>query len=145
MYTHIYSYGVHPVTVPPIVLSLASGVPFYRQIVDQMTDLLGRGTLAPGTQLPSVREMAAHLRVSLITTRRAYADLEAAGLIVSRQGQGTFVAACVAAASRQQALATARAQLAAAVHRARLLGLRGRPLRQFVAGLLRQEDNADGD
>lgn len=127
----------------PILLSSASGVPFYRQIVDQFTDLLQRGTLPPGTQLPSVRDLAVRLRVSVITTRRAYSDLETSGLIVSRQGQGTFVAAGAATASRDQALAAARAQLAAAVHRARLLGLRGRTLRQFVAGLLRQEEHPD--
>ncbi len=127
----------------PIVLSLASGVPFYRQIVDQVTDLLQRGTLPPGTQLPSVRDLAAQLRVSVITTRRAYSDLETAGLIVSRQGQGTFVADGAATASREQALSAARSQLAAAVHRARLLGLRGRALRQFLAGLLRREEDTN--
>ncbi len=127
----------------PIVLSQATGVPFYRQIVDQVTDLLQRGALPPGAQLPSVRDLAARLRVSVITTRRADSDLETAGVIVSRQGQGTFVADGAATASREQALAAARAQLAAAVHRARLLGLRGRPLRQFVAGLLRQEEPDD--
>ena len=75
-----------------IILSNASGVPFYRQIVDQMADMIRAGTLDPGSRLASVRELALQLQVSLITVRRAYADLEAAGLIVRRQGQGTFVA-----------------------------------------------------
>jgi GntR family transcriptional regulator len=124
----------------PISLSQASGVPFYRQITDQITDLIRRGVLAACTQLPSVRHLAVQLRVSLITTRRAYADLEAAGLIVSRQGQGTFVAEAAATASHERLLDEAREQLAAAFHRARLLGLRGAALRRFVDALVRQED-----
>jgi GntR family transcriptional regulator len=74
---------------PPVELSGASGVPFYRQIVDQIAGLIRSGQLAPGTQLPPFRDLAPQLRVSLITVRRAYADLEQAGLIVKRQGQGT--------------------------------------------------------
>jgi GntR family transcriptional regulator len=124
----------------PISLSQASGVPFYRQITDQVTDLIRRGALAACTQLPSVRHLAVQLKVSLITTRRAYADLEAVGLIVSRQGQGTFVAEAAATASRERLLAEAREQLAAAFHRARLLGFRGAALRRFVDALVRQED-----
>jgi len=74
-----------------ITLTNASGVPFYRQIIDQITRMIQSGTLQPGTQLPSVRELAANLLVSLITVRRAYADLEVAGLIIRRQGFGTYV------------------------------------------------------
>jgi len=127
-----------------VQLSQASGVPFYRQVVDQVADLLRRGALPPGAQLPSVRELAVQLRVSLITTRRAYADLEAAGLIVSKHGQGTFVAEGAATASRRQSIEEARQQLATAVHRARLLGLRGTALRQFIDRLLEQEDDTHG-
>jgi GntR family transcriptional regulator len=128
----------------PVQLSQASGVPFYRQVVDQVADLLRRGALPPGAQLPSVRELAVQLRVSLITTRRAYADLEAAGLIVSKHGQGTFVAEGAPTASRRQSIEEARQQLATAVHRARLLGLRGTALRQFIDKLLEQEDDTHG-
>ncbi len=126
-----------------LVLNQASGVPFYRQITDQLTDLIRRGTLSRGAQLPSVRDLAVQLKVSLITTRRAYADLEAAGLIAARQGQGTFVAEAAATASHERLLAEARTQLAAAFHRARLLGLRGAALRRFVDGLVRTGEGID--
>ena len=122
-----------------IRLSQALGVPFYRQIVDQLAGLIHSGQLSPESRLPSFRDLAPQLLVSLITVRRAYADLEAAGLIVRRQGQGTFVASEVVAASRKRALAEARAQLESAVSRARQLGLRGDALRSVIEKLLAAE------
>lgn len=122
----------------PLRISQASGVPYYRQVVDQMAELIRSGRLPAGTLLPSVRELARQLLVSLITVRRSYADLESAGLIVRRQGQGTFVAEGVEAASRERALGEARAQLADAVSRARQLGLEGAELRRFLEQLLEQ-------
>jgi GntR family transcriptional regulator len=119
-----------------IRLSQASGVPFYRQIVDQLAGLIHSGQLVPETRLPSFRDLAPKLLVSLITVRRAYADLETAGLIVRRQGQGTFVASAVEGAARRRALAEAKTQLAAAFTRARQLGLRGAALRDLVETLL---------
>lgn len=110
-------------TTLPIALSAASGVPFYRQVTDQVAALIRSGRLPPGTLLPSVRDLAAQLMVSLITARRAYADLEAAGLAVRRQGQGTYVADEVEEAAVQRSLAEARALLGDAVRRARQLGL----------------------
>jgi len=102
-------------------LSDATGVPYYRQIVDQVAQAIRSGQLLATTRLPSVRELAAQLLVSLITIRRAYADLEAAGLITRRQGQGTFVAEQVAVASREQVRAEARALMADAVANAQRL------------------------
>ena len=120
----------------PIALSQASGVPFYRQIVDQTADLIRSGQLVPGTQLPSVRDLAGQLLVSLITVRRAYLDLENAGLIVLRQGYGTYVADDVVAASRGQAEADARAAIAEAIARARRLGLDLTKIRAVLDELL---------
>ena len=106
-----------------IQLSNASGVPFYRQIVDQMSDMVRAGILEPGSRLASVRDLALQLQVSLITVRRAHADLEAAGLIVRRQGQGTFVADDVGKAAVKQARKDAKGALEQAIDRARQLGL----------------------
>ena len=107
----------------PLKLSQATGVPYYRQIVDQVADLVRSGQLAPGALLPSVRDLASQLLVSLITVRNAYDDLENARLIVRRQGYGTYVAEHVDTASREQTLAEARTVLADAVARVRRLGL----------------------
>ena len=86
-----------------ITLTDASGVPYYRQIEAQLAELIRLGKLAPGTRLPSVRELALELKISVITTRRTYADLATAGLVLRRQGRGTFVAEDVKSASLERA------------------------------------------
>ena len=123
----------------PLTLREASGVPFYRQIETQLMELIRTGALPPGRQLPSVRELALQLQVSVITTRRAYADLEAAGLVDRRQGRGTFVAENVAAASTHAARDEVRRVFAAAVDTARRLGLCDDAQRQLLEDLLGEE------
>ncbi len=125
-------------------LSDASGVPRYRQIVDQVAHLVRSGQLTAGTRLPSVRELAGQMLVSLITVRRAYADLEAAGLIVRRQGQGTFVAEQDGDASRRHARDEAKELLAETVGRARQLGLDDDAIREHVDEVLRGTGGNDG-
>jgi len=122
----------------PIALSQASGVPFYRQIVDQIAGLIRDGGLGPGDRLPSVRALAGSTLVSLITVRRAYADLEAAGLIVRRQGQGTFVAEDVAAASAERAARAGADLLGGAVAEALRLGLDAAAVRDAVERALEE-------
>jgi GntR family transcriptional regulator len=124
----------------PIHLSQASGVPYYRQVVDQLAGLIRSGQIRANTRLPSFRELAPQLLVSLITVRRAYAELEAEGLVVCKQGQGTFVAGEIESASRRKALAEARAVIATAVVRAQQLGLRGEALRAHVERLIEREE-----
>ncbi len=125
----------------PLQLSAASGVPFYRQVVDQISALVRSGQLAPGTRMPSVRELAAQLMVSLITVRRAYADLETAGLVIRRQGQGTFVADNVGQASQAQAQEQAYEVLERAVRRAQQLGLEPKEILEAVQLALEGEED----
>lgn len=120
----------------PLKLSETSGVPYYRQIVDQISELIRAGQLEPEELLPSVRDLSKELLVSLITTRRAYRELQALGLIQVIQGKGTFVARDVEATSREQARGLARQILDEAITRARQLGLRGDDLEEAVAELL---------
>lgn len=75
-----------------IIISNAVNKPIYDQIASQIKGLVMSGELAPGDQLPSIRALANDLHVSVITTKRAYADLEASGFIETRQGKGSFVA-----------------------------------------------------
>ncbi|RAL23308.1 GntR family transcriptional regulator [Thermoflavimicrobium daqui] len=76
----------------PIEVNLNSSEPIYHQIKHQLRDLIVSGQLPAGTSLPSIRALAQSLSCSVITTRRAYQDLEYEGLIYTRQGRGTFVA-----------------------------------------------------
>jgi DNA-binding transcriptional regulator YhcF (GntR family) len=76
-----------------LTLDTASGVPIYRQIVDWVKVRVAGGGLAPGEQLPTVRQMAVDLHVNVNTVSRAYLDLERMGVVVALQGKGTFVSA----------------------------------------------------
>lgn len=72
-------------------LDFRSGVPVYVQIVEQVLAYLSSGDLKPGEQLPTVRQMAAELRVNFNTVARAYRMLDEAGLISTQQGRGTYI------------------------------------------------------
>lgn len=75
-----------------IVVSNASSQPIYAQIKDQIKTAIINGQLNPGEKMPSIRRLAAQLRVSVITTKRAYDELELEGFIDSMQGRGSYVA-----------------------------------------------------
>jgi GntR family transcriptional regulator len=68
-----------------------SGVPVYRQLMDQITGGMASGALAPGEQLPTVRQMAADLAINPNTVARAWRELEIRGLLETQQGTGTFI------------------------------------------------------
>lgn len=74
-----------------IIISNSSGTPIYEQITNQFKDMILSGELKEGDALPSMRMLAKELRVSLITTKRAYDDLERYGFIESYMGKGSFV------------------------------------------------------
>ncbi len=91
----------------PFRLDAASGVPFYRQVIDQVLLAVADGRLAPGTQLPTVRQLAVDLSVNLNTVAKAYREMEIRGIVETQQGTGTFVAERSApggAAERRKAL-----------------------------------------
>ena len=75
-----------------ILIRTAGGVPIYEQIFTQLRDEIYSGALPPGEALPSIRSLARDLRVSVITTKRAYEELERAGYVVTVAGKGSFVA-----------------------------------------------------
>jgi GntR family transcriptional regulator len=75
-----------------IDLDLSDGRPLYQQIVDEVRRAVVQGTLEAGDPLPSVRALAAELRVNPNTVQQAYRELERAGVVYSRRGQGTFAA-----------------------------------------------------
>lgn len=72
-------------------LDLRSGVPVYRQIIDQVMGGIAAGVLAPGHQLPTVRQVAVDLSINPNTVMRAYRELEIRGTLETQQGTGTFI------------------------------------------------------
>lgn len=75
-----------------IILSNVSDQPLYQQIKDQIKTSIFNNELKEGVQLPSIRSLANDLHVSVLTTKRVYAELEAEGFIVTRVGKGSYVA-----------------------------------------------------
>ena len=75
-----------------IIISNSSGKPIYEQITSQIKNMILNGTLQEGEALPSMRLLAKELRISVITTKRAYEDLERDGFIETATGRGSFVA-----------------------------------------------------
>ena len=75
-----------------IILSNASGKPIYEQITDQVKEQIMSGALGAGDALPSMRLLAKELRISVITTKRAYEELEREGFLTTVPGKGCFVA-----------------------------------------------------
>ena len=125
----------------PLHLSLDDPEPMYRQIESQLRNFILGGQLEPGTRLPSMRALAKDLSCSVITTRRAYEDLEGEGFIWTRQGMGTLVAEMPEekmAAHRREAVDGAFRE---AVRAGRRAGLTHEELRGILEETLQREDD----
>lgn len=94
-----------------IVISPQNPDPMYKQVTDQIKDAIASGTLEPETKLPSIREMAKELKISMITIKRAYADLENGGYILTRSGLGSYVADINKDKLREEKLAEIRTEI----------------------------------
>lgn len=106
-----------------IIISNSGGVPIYDQITRQMKGLILRGELKEGEALPSMRLLAKELRISVITTKRAYEELEREGFINTVPGKGCFVAPQNPELAREDALRRAEEHLSRAVDIAKTAGL----------------------
>jgi len=102
-----------------IALSADNPDPMYRQVTDQIRDAIASGELQSGELLPSIRELALDLEVSVITIKRAYRDLESEGLIRSRRGLGSFVTEIDQEGLRREKLAEFRGELGRIILRGR--------------------------
>ena len=116
-----------------IIISNASNRPIYEQIASQVKAAILSGELTEGEQLPSIRALANSLRVSVITTKRAYTDLEAAGFIETVQGKGCFVAGGNAELIREERLRGIEELLGKAVAEGRTIGLSDDELQEMFA------------
>jgi len=106
-----------------ILISNASPDPIYEQIVKQVRGQVLSGELLEGDLLPSIRHLAQDLQISVITTKRAYEELEREGFINTVAGKGSFVAAQNPDFLREKRMKAVEEKLAAAVKEARLLSV----------------------
>lgn len=109
----------------------------YLQIKEQLRHRIAVGELKPGEEIPSIRALAVTTRVSVITIKRAYLELELEGAILTRQGRGSFVAENANVGSHIQAQELDE-QLTAAVHTAALLGIKGEALVERLRDIERE-------
>ncbi len=123
-----------------IVLSNTSGQPIYAQIEDQIRAAILRGELTEDETLPSIRALARDLRVSVITTTRAYAELVASGLVANVPGKGYYVLPRDTKLVREQVLREIETHFAAGVSAARLAAIDDDELRSILELTLNQED-----
>jgi GntR family transcriptional regulator len=100
-------------------ISNRSSEPLYEQLKTQIRNAIISGELLPDEQLPTIRELAQNLKVSVITTTRAYSDLEAEGFVVNRQGKGCFVLPLSKGVIRETALSKIGEYLSLAVTEAK--------------------------
>lgn len=115
-----------------ILIDNKSGQPIYEQIVSQLREQIYSGALAEDEALPSIRDLARDLRISVITTKRAYEELAAGGLIYTVPGKGSFVAAKNMELLREEHLRQIEEHLGAALSLARLSGLSREELREML-------------
>ncbi|MFS0837627.1 GntR family transcriptional regulator [Paenibacillus sp. 1P03SA] len=124
-----------------IILSQSSGEPIYEQIRQQIQRQILQGELLPGEGLPSIRQLAKDLQISVITTKRAYEELEKEGLIDSVVGKGSFVSGLNREYIREQQLKQFEAKLAEAVREAKHLGITVEETVETVKALYEEEED----
>lgn len=129
-------------TKPTEFVISQTGGPMYLQIIDQIKQKIAVGDWAAGAEIPSIRQLAVALRVSVITVKRAYLELERDGIIVTQQGKGSFVAPDPALGPRlyEEKMAT---HLEEAARLGTTIGMSDREIVSRLRKALDQIDQAD--
>lgn len=122
-----------------IIISNSNGQPIYEQIINQIKNQILTNQLLPGEALPSMRLLAKELKVSVITTKRAYEELEREGLIESYTGKGSFVKAQNADLLREQNLREIEKKLQEALDLSNIWGLPLSELIEMLETLAKEE------
>ena len=124
-----------------IHLSNESKDPLYVQLKTQLKQQIIDGTLQPNEELPSIRMLAKNIKTSVITVKRAYADLEQEGFLYTRAGVGTFVKRHEADEWNEKAKATFHDEVKELLRLGRSLGLTEDEMMQMIQGLMKGENN----
>lgn len=123
-----------------IVVSNQSELPIYVQIKEQLKEQIMKGTISEGETLPSIRQLAKDLGISVITTTRAYSDLEKEGFIVARQGKGSMVLTRDNEMVREQYLKRIEESLEIAIEHARYARIEKKELVYILESLLNEAE-----
>ena len=121
-----------------LIISNASGKPIYEQIYTQVKNCIISGELSPGDALPSIRALAKDLRISVITTTRAYDELERDGYINTVAGKGCFVAAVNAEVLREHNLCEIENHLAQIRELAKPLGISPEEIAEMYSVIIKE-------
>ncbi|MCR4888439.1 MAG: GntR family transcriptional regulator [Ruminococcus sp.] len=122
-----------------INISNASGEPIYLQIVSQIKDMILEGELKEGEMLPSMRNLAMELRISFMTTKRAYEELERQGFIESYTGKGSFVKAQNIELFREEQLKAIESLLSEVCEKAEKCGISAEELHEMLDFMIKGE------
>jgi len=137
IYTHLCQSSGRPTI--DIIISNASNEPIYEQIVSQIKAAILSGTLGQGEALPSIRSLANSLRISVITTKRAYSELEAQGFIDTVQGKGSFVTGGNVELLREERMHQVELLLSQAIDKAQAIGITPAELHEIINTLEENE------
>ncbi len=118
-----------------------SGVPIYQQIAEQLKADILAGRLKEGEYLPSIRGLAKDLKISVITTMKAYEQLEAEGLVTAAQGKGFYVNAQDSEMMKEQHLRKVEESLLGAIQAAEIAGMSDKELIETLETLLSMKDS----
>ncbi len=121
-----------------IIISNSSPIPIYEQIVAQVREQIASGALREGEALPSVRALAAELRISALTVKKAYDALEREGTVVTSHGKGSFVSGNTRNTVMEDARREAELEMERAVAQARRVGMTDGELRRLLDLLLEE-------
>ena len=123
-----------------IIIANSSPDPIYEQITRQIKTQIISGELSEGAPLPSIRKLAQELNISVITTKRAYEDLEREGFIDTVVGKGSFVAVQNKEFLREKKMKIVEEKLSEAIFEARMLGLSNKELQEMLSLLYEEEE-----
>ena len=115
-----------------IIINTASMIPIYEQITDAVRKQISTGDLQDGEALPSVRSLAKDLRISALTVKKAYDELESQGLIATVHGKGSYVKAAGSQLLAEEQRKEVEAALEKAWQKARLCGIDARELKEML-------------
>lgn len=123
-----------------LIISNMSGIPIYEQIKDQIRQAILSGELKEGDQLLSLRKLSKELKISVLTTTRAYTELEQEGYVTNVQGKGCYVLGCGNELIREQFIRDIEKNLIESIKLARLSNLSGEELHKLLDLLMEVSD-----